>query len=341
MKRIIASLLALLMLTTLTPVVMAANMDFTGEITTEAVYDEKFGGTSEIELNANLGNDLKAGLSLGSIEQPFPWENGMGWPLTVKGLWLETNGALIPGTPEFTTRIGTLNVNYSDFIAKGIKTTGISVDKITMGPVTLGGYYSLNQDQNLDRGAYVKVNPLEGIEAQATVVKAEDQLSYAISTTVQPVEQAEVSGTYAAVHEEANAYRVNGKYQVLEGLEVRAGYQDVPVEFSPEHKNTDQDVLENGTGFMVGATANQYGFDVTADYADYNKTVDYSVARTLSLAGMDFNTKLAGNYNFDAAEATELEATVAYNAPNGLELSVGYDLINNQPKVTAGLELQF
>jgi len=341
MKRIIASLLALLMMATITPVVMAANLDFTGEISTKAEYHEKFGGTSEIELSANLGNDLKAGLSLGSIKQAFPWNGVLGWPLTVKGLWLETNGAIIPGTPEFTTRIGTLNVNYSDFIAHGIKTTGISMDKLTMGPVTIGGYYSLNQAQNRDRGAYVKVNPLEGIEAQATVVKAEDQLSYAVSTTVQPMEQAEVSGTYAVVHEETDAYRINGKYQVLEGLEVRAGYQDVSAEFKPTNMNKDQKVLKTGTGFTVGATANQFGFDVTADYADYDKTVDYSVARTLSLAGMDFNTKLDGNYNFNTSKATNLEATVAYNAPNGLELSVGYDLINNQPKVAAGLELQF
>ncbi|HHT49109.1 MAG TPA: hypothetical protein GXZ98_07435 [Firmicutes bacterium] len=343
MKRIVPSLLALLMLITLSPVVMAANMDFTGKISTDVEYKENFGGTSEIELSANLGNDLKAGLSLGSKEQAFPWdqEGPEGWPLTVKGLWLETNGAIIPGTPEFTTRIGTLNVNYSDFIAKGIKTTGISMDQLTMGPVTIGGYYSLDQEQNRDRGAYVSVKPLAGIEAQGTIVKAADELAYALSTTVQPIEGAEVAGTYAAIHEGAKAYRVNGNYQVVEGLEVRAGYQDVPSAFSPQHMNNDRDVLVYGTGFTVGATANQYGFEVTADYADYDKTVDYSVARTISLAGMDFNTKLAGDYDFDGAEANKLEATVAYNAPNGLELSVGYDLIANQPKVTAGLELQF
>lgn len=72
MKRIVPSLLALLMLITLSPVVMAANMDFTGKISTDVEYKENFGGTSEIELSANLGNDLKAGLSLGSKEQAFP-----------------------------------------------------------------------------------------------------------------------------------------------------------------------------------------------------------------------------------------------------------------------------
>ncbi|HEY8391701.1 MAG TPA: hypothetical protein VIL83_03145 [Capillibacterium sp.] len=338
MKRIVASLLALLMLVTFTPVVMAANFDFTGEIETTAEYGKEFGGTSEIELKANLGKDLKAGLSFGSLKDEFPWN---GWPLTVKGLWLETKGALIPGTPEFTTRIGTLNVDYSDFVANEISTTGISVDQLTMGPVTVGGYYSLNQSEKPDRGAYVKVNPLAGVEAQATVVKAEDQLSYALSTSVQPVEQAEIAGTYAAVQEGEKAYRVNGKYQVLEGLEVRAGYQDVPLTFNPAHMEDDKDVLEAGTGYTVGATANQFGFELTADYADYDKTVDYSVTRTISLAGMDFDTELAGDYNFDTAKASELEATVSYNAPNGLELSVGYDLINNQPKVAAGLDLQF
>ena len=341
MKRIVASLLALLLIATMTPVVMAANLDFSGKVATEAVYGENFGGNSEIELSAKIGEDLKAGLSFGSEEQDFPW---LGWDLGVTGLWLETNGAVIPGTPEFTTRIGSLNHSYSDFIAKGIKTTGISMDKLAIGPVSLGGYYSLDSDSNLDRGAYVKVKPMTGIEAQATVVKADEQLAYALSTTVQPLTGAEVSGTYAAVHEEADAYRVNAKYQVLEGLEVRAGYQDIPTEFNAAHRNTDPDDDNNvnpGTGFTVGATANQFGFEVAADYVDYENAVDYSIARTVSVAGLDFNTKLAGNYDFAAEEAEKLEATVGYNAPSGLELSAGYDFIEKQPKISAGLELQF
>ena len=343
MKRIIASLLALLMLATLTPVVMAANMDFSGKISTEATQAENFDGTSEIDLTAKIGDNLKAGLSFGSNDgqTAFPWT---AWPLNVKGLWLETNGALIPGTPEFTTRIGSLNNTYSHYIAKGIKTTGISMDKLAMGPVTLGGYYSLDSASNPDRGAYVKVNPLEGIEAQATVVKAADELSYAVSTTVQPIEQAEVSGTYAAVHEGEQAYRVDGKYQVLGGLEVRAGYQDIPTAFDPAHRNrdaSDDNFVEQGTGFTVGATANQFGFEVAADYAEYTNEIDYSVARPISLAGMDFNAEVAGDYNFEDAEAKNLEASVGYNAPNGLDLTVGYDFIEKQPSVSAGLELQF
>jgi hypothetical protein len=338
MKRIIASLLTLIMLVTVTPVVMAANLDFSGKISTEATQAEEFGGTSEIELAANIGDNLKAGISFGDREKSFPWTP---WNLDVKGLWLETNGALIPGTPEFTTRIGSLNANYSDFIASGVKTTGISMDQLAIGPVTIGGYYSLDSVSNLDRGAYVKANLVEGIEAQATVVKAEEQLSYAVSTAIRPIEPAEVSGTYAAIQDGEQAYRVDGKYQLLEGLQVRAGYQDVPAQFAPSHMTDDQDKLEHGTGFTVGATAKQYGFEVAADYADYHKTVDYSVKRTLNVAGMDFNTKLAGDFNIENSEATELEASVAYNAPNGMELSVGYDFIDNQPKASAGLELKF
>ncbi|HHT06775.1 MAG TPA: hypothetical protein GXZ97_10980 [Hydrogenispora sp.] len=341
MKRIVASLLALLMIVTMTPVVMAANLDFSGKVATEAAYGESFGGNSEIELSAKIGEDLKAGLSFGSKEKGFPWDN---WDLNVTALWMETTGAIIPGTPEFTTRIGSLNHSYSDFVAKGIKTTGISMDKLAVGPVTLGGYYSLDHDSNLDRGAYVKVNPMNGIEAQATVVKADEQLAYALSTTVQPLTGAEVSGAYAAVHEGADAYRVNAKYQVLEGLEVRAGYQDIPTAFDATHRNTDADDDNNvnpGTGFTVGATANKFGFEVAADYVEYEDTLDYSIARTVSLAGLDFNTELAGNYDFTAAEAEKLEASVGYSAPNGLELTAGYDFIENQPKITAGLELQF
>ena len=338
MKRIIASLIAVLMLAFVTPVVFAANMDFTGEISSEVKYSKEFSGVSELELSANLGNNLKAGLNFGKEKQSFPWNPAN---MSIKNLWLETKGALVPGTPEFVTRIGGMDVEYSDYIASEVNTTGISIDQLSMGPVTLGGYYSLDSASNLDRGAYLKAKLVEGIEAQGTIVKANDELSYAVETSVKPVERAEVSGTFAAVDQGEQAYRVDGNYQLLEGLEVRAGYQDIPAEFAPAHMTTDTDVLENGTGFTVGATANQYGFEVIGDYADYNKTIDYSVARPLTLAGMDFDTKLEGDFNVETTTVNELEASVGYNAPNGLGLAVAYDLINNQPKASAELNLQF
>ncbi|NLW57060.1 MAG: hypothetical protein GX050_10700 [Firmicutes bacterium] len=338
MKRIIASLAVLLMLTIATPVV-AANMDFSGKVETEVAYGEEFSGLYDFNLSASLGQNLKAGMSFGSEEDvPFPWNE---YNVGIKGLWLESNGALIPGTPEFVTRIGTLNANYSDFIAKSIKTTGISVDQFSMGPVTLGGYYSLNSDSHLDRGAYLKVTPVDGIEAQGTIVKANEELSYAVEATVRPLEQAEITGAFAAVDQGAQAYRVNGSYELLEGVQVRAGYQDIPTGFAPAHINTDTDVIAKGTGFTTGATVNRFGFEVKGDYADYNKTIDYSIGRTLTLAGLDFDTKLEGDFNVETTDVGELEASVAYNAPNGLELAVGYDLINNQPSVSAGMNLQF
>ena len=73
MKRIIASLIAVLMLAFVTPVVFAANMDFTGEISSEVKYSKEFSGVSELELSANLGNNLKAGLNFGKEKQSFPW----------------------------------------------------------------------------------------------------------------------------------------------------------------------------------------------------------------------------------------------------------------------------
>ncbi len=337
MKRIVACLVAVLMLAIVTPVVFAADMDFTGEISSEIEYkEENLSGNSEMELTANLGNNLKAGIRFDGMEQTFPW---VPTNLSINNLWLETEGALFPGTPEFITRIGGMDVNYSDYIANEINTTGISMDQLNVGPVTLGGYYSWNQDSNLDRGAYLKVQPIEGVEAQGTLVKANEELSYAVETKVNPLEDVEVSGAFAAIDQGEQAYRVDGKYQLIEAVELRAGYQNIPEGFAPAHMNTDD--LDQGQGFTVGATAEKYGFKVTGDYADYSKTIDYSVARTLNLAGMDFDTKLEGNFNTETTSVDELEASVEYEAPNGLNLTAGYDFISNQPNVSAGLNLEF
>ena len=108
MKRIVASLIALFLIVTMTPVAIAANLDFSGKVATEAAYGKEFGGTSELELSAKIGEDMKAGLSFGSKEKEFPWEN---WGLQVTGLWLETNGALIP-EPRVQHQNGSLNHSY-------------------------------------------------------------------------------------------------------------------------------------------------------------------------------------------------------------------------------------
>lgn len=353
LKRIIAlSVVTLMMTAVITPVAIAADLDFSGELSSQFGYykvdddatEPTLHGDSEFSLTASLGEKVKAGFSIDEMERLFDgqWNSGDN-KLGLNNIWLEAQGSIIPGAPEMTTRIGGLDVNYSPYVAHEITNNGISIDGLNLGPVSMGGFYSWNHTrQTQDKGAFVKVVPVEGIEVKGTVVQTDEDLSYAVEGKTAPIENLEVTGGLAVDQEKNQAYQVNGKYQLLENLEIRGGYRDIPVAYQPAYSDIKLDAeAADEKGFSVGATTTQLGVELSGDYALYNNTLGFSAARGFELAAMNFDTKLEGEYDVEGAKMTTLDASVGYNAPNGLAISAGYDFINKQPEATVGLSVQF
>lgn len=363
MKRIVALLLATLMLTVVSPVVIAADLDFSGELSSQMGYykiDEDneelpsyLHGDSTFSLSASLGENLTAGFSLSGLERIF----GENWTedisveersqavLDLNSLWLEAKGSIVPGAPAMTTRLGGLNTNYSPYIADldnagGVN--GISVDDLNIGPVSVGAFYGWNGDRE-DKGAQIRINPNEQVEIKGTVVEA-DQLYYEVDGKVMPMENLKMAATYAAREDKETALKVGGELQVTENTAVRAGYRSVTDNFTTGsvYYNDDDIPVENGEeGFSIGATTNQLGFKLTGDYHMFNESVEFSAARGITLGGMDFDTKLEGEYGIEESEMTALDATIGYTAPNGLAISAGYDFVYEHPTFTAGLSMTF
>lgn len=368
MKRIVALIVAGLMMAIISPVVMAANLDFKGTISSNFGYYEEiegsnaptFHGDANLSLEASLGENLKAGFSLNGMERffhrgwtsdkdvtPYPAESSN---ITLNKVWLEAKGAIIPDAPEMTTRIGGLDVNYSPYVADGIGSYGISVDGLAVGPVSVGGFYAWNPTSiptdtaaTIERGGYVKVAPVQGMEVKGTLVQVDEGLSYAVEGNVAPMNNLAVTAGYAVDQDGDQAYKVDGKLQLMPNLEVRAGYRDLPRAFNAARRETDTKIIDfnDAKGFSVGATTTQLGVKLAGDYGFYNNTLEFSATRGLELAGMNFNTKLAGKYNTVESNVTALDATVDYNAPNGMAVSAGYDFINKQPMASVGLSLKF
>jgi len=260
-------------------------------------------------------------------------------------VWLEAKGSIIPGAPAMTTRLGGLNTNYSTYIADldnagGVY--GISVEDVNVGPVSVGAFYGWNGARE-DKGAQVRINPTEQVEVKGTVVEA-DQLYYQGDVKVSPMENLEVDATYAAREDEESALNIGGQLQVTENTAVRAGYRDVSDNFttnSAYYNDDDIPVGNSEEGFTIGATTNQLGFELAGDYHMYNESVEFSAGRGITLAGMDFATKLEGEYAIEDSEMSALDATIGYNAPNGMALEAGYDFVNEHSVFTAGLSMAF
>lgn len=347
MKRIIALVTAVVMIVVASPVVIAADLDFSGEISAQIDYEaEEFAGESELSLEAALGESLRAGFNLNGLTRPFSGDWNNNGILSLDNIWLEARGPLFPGTPDMVTRLGGLDVSYSPFIGI-VSNNGISVDEIAVGPISMGAFYAWEGTDRI-RGARVHVSPVETMEIQGSLVQG-NQNYYAVETTVNPLDYLQVTGAYAAEEDGDHALKVDGRLQVLSDLEVRAGYRDIAAGFAPEygdpdHGKPDRPHYNPGTeqkGFSAGATLEQMGFVLKGDYAFYDNTLDFSATRPLELAGMNFDTRLKGTYNTDQAELGSLEAGVDYTAPNGMNLSVGYDFVQQQPTAQIGMSLAF
>lgn len=349
MKRIIAFLTAAVMTVVLSPVANAApgDLDLGGNFTNKIVYEEeKLSGESELSLEALMGEDLKAGFSITGLNRNFngDWENG--GIISVDKMWLETRGPLFPGTTSMVTRLGGLGIAYSPYTAI-VGENGISVDGINLGPASFGAFYAWDGPDSVVQGARLGFSPIEAVKIQGSLVNA-DQNYYDVQAEIAPVDFMKLTGVYATEEEDKeHAMKVDAAVQVLQDLQVRAGYRDITENFSPKYGDPQYNdpkvpyYVPGQEGFLVGATFKQPGVEVEGNYAFFNEHLNFSATRTLGLAGINFDAVLEGMFNTGTSEMGNLEAGVKYTAPNGLNLEVGYDFIVQQPSASVELQMAF
>lgn len=379
MKKIIALLGASIMMLAVSPVAFAANLDFSGKMDSQLIYGQNptFGhnwdGKADLELEASLGDSIKGGVSIRDMERFFTGD----WfhqddelPVTNPGidldsLWMQSQGALWNNGPEFTTRIGGLDVSYSNYIAD-VTDPGISI-AADFGKVSLGAFNAWTEEtRNPGHGLNATLKPAENVELGGTYVKVEGQQSFAIDGTVKATDATTLDAVFASVHDGGEAIKFGANHQLNQNVSLRASYRDFGPDFSPIWRNDedftdiqglpDFDADENPVdyyngekGFNFGATAQVAGFTVEGDLDMYeqqltgedNAELSASVARDFELVGNKFTAKLSGAYDFESDQREELDANLKYNAPNGLSLEVNHDFEAKETTAGAGFSMEF
>lgn len=329
MKKIIALLITGVLVALISPVALAANLNFTGQIKSEMNYNldpvsgRNWNGGSRLELGASLGDDLQAGLSIVGLERSFigQWFNDKGYDgvlpvpgreietdnnkIGIDGLWVQSKGSLWTNGPELTTRVGNLDVNYSPLIAD-VEDPGVSVEA-QAGPITVGAFNAW-KDGEPGHGGRVAVAPSDAVKLGGTFVKVQNQEAFAVDGQLKPTEALTVEGTFAQVVNAGNAAMVGGSYQVAEKLALRAGYRNLETGFQPLWRNTDMTTDIRGgleavnpvtdyygeKGYNVGATAEIASFVVEGDYDQYTQQLDGTENREIK-ASIARAFDLAGN----------------------------------------------
>lgn len=362
MKKLAVALIALMVLSIGAPA-MAAELNFSGSLDTSINWREKDTTNDDGELIAkgwaaeNTVN-LELGLTAGGEDKgvsahlelsPVINEDGLtfGDDLTeefggdarssydflgikVDKAWIETNGAFWNGGPAVSTRIGTLDVQHSDLVAT-VEKNGVSIDGVEFGPVSLGGFAAWNTDRDLHNGANMKAD-LGLASMNASVVKADQELAYAVEGSAAPVDGVAIDGLYAAERNEgvdgvAQIYKVDATVVPVENIKITAGYRNlmdgVNGVFAPTYykETTDDDdyrtdligiaqglgedgKADQNAGYNVGIETTQSGITMNASYD--NPRHEAVVGANTELAGYKLGAEVTfdeANYEFEYAQA--------------------------------------
>jgi hypothetical protein len=357
------------LLAVVSPMAMAANLNFNGKIQSNMNYNitnsttqenvDKWNGQTNVDLGASLGDTLKAGISINGLQKDFMgnWQNTNGFThdptasddqqtvlnqfdgngISINHAWVSSQGALWNNGPEVTTRFGSLDAQYSPLVAS-VTDPGVSVDA-KFGGLSVGAFNAWHQGAGDQLLLQNQNNPGYGVRAAigsngnqlgGTLVKVANEQSYAIDGQVKPTEALTVSGTYA---NQENQDETNAS-----AMMVGANYQ-----------------LSTNTGVHAGYKNFKPGFNpiwrntdmvqsIEGGYtADTNNLVTQNYARKGYNVGV--STKLAGfNVTSDIGLFTQ-QANNPYQGSDELagtkhqelETSISRDFTFGASKLTAGL----
>jgi len=155
----LAILLTAVLIAALAVPAMAADIELSGEVTTELNLEKANaedsavtftgGGKAKVDLGfkaeggeekvASIGIDAITVEDTGGFASGWADDEGDGIQLKLNSAYIETVGSLWDGGDEFTTRLGSVDGSYSGYIANGISGPGFKVEGFNLGilPVTV------------------------------------------------------------------------------------------------------------------------------------------------------------------------------------------------------------
>lgn len=270
--------------------VSAAQIDLSGTLSTEAAYNFGSGASTTTDLTLELGTTFQGGPTIKGVVvvNPMNWltENGndrefglspeeFATVIADKGIktaYLEATGPYWMGGPAMITRVGDLDVAYSPFILETRAIDGISVDGMTVGPISVRSLYGMSTGEAVMGGMIGADLGLVAMDAALVKVGA-DEYDYQARVSATPIDRLVVNGLVAGqTNTEATAIRANAEYGIgFLPIDVVAslGYRQTSGAFDPTFRSRgDGNPVddEQGVSAVSAGVATQIGmFGVSVD----------------------------------------------------------------------------
>ncbi|GEM_PF-1858333 len=325
------TIVALLLTLALVGAAVAAPVELKGSLGTEIEYrpNEDLYGATYLQLGYLSQLNKNANAVFGLRWQPYEglsfndWYNEELEAYPDFYAYVEANGALWDGAQPVKMTMGSLNVNYSPYIATfGYDTkyfdhdwvigeapdwipsweyynfNGVSFDSIKLGTIDTRLFYAFDKDETVaDDANTFGINfkgAFDDIDLDATFVKKGEPVAYDITASLSPVQDLDLSGHFLSdgVADEG-WYKFQVAYKGIPNWKLAATYRDFSPELDLLYRDTTPSVVDGAFVMPNPYVLNQglegliLGAATTYAGYDFAGEYDYAFKRTHFIASKD------------------------------------------------------
>ena len=319
MKKIIVALLL-----TLVGAAVAAPVELKGSLGTEIKYvpEQELAGATNLQLGylSRLNNNTNAVFGLrwqANRKSNFDWYEGALDAKPFLYAFVEADGAFWEGMQPVKMTMGSLNIDYSPYIATfGYDTkkffsrrkkkigpptwtynnlNGFSFDQIKLGAINARLFYVF--DNYAAKANTYGINfkgAFDALDLNTTFVKIDEQLAYDIAASFSPVQVLDLAGHFLSDGKaDEGWYKFQAAYSGIPNWRLATTYRDFSPELEFPYRDTTPSVVDGAfvmpnpyalnqglKGLILGAATTYAGYDFAGEY-------DYALKRTHFIASKD------------------------------------------------------
>jgi hypothetical protein len=201
--------------------------------------------------------------------------------LQLKEAYLELDAGAWTGK-DTRLRLGTLDIDYSPYLALFQPWRGLGVAALPLGPATLSTFYAWNSEAPLF-GAKIGTDSLPNTELSVNWLSGGSARTFSVEGITLPFRPLALTWAVARNERGYGPVKLDGSWNLAENLTLKGGYRSFPTydEFDPAYRDRREDdwgdpanpvdLYHGQTGFSAGAAFRVVGINTDLAYEQFDQ----------------------------------------------------------------------
>ncbi len=201
--------------------------------------------------------------------------------LQLKEAYLELEAGAWTGT-DTRLRLGTLDIDYSPYLALFEPWRGLGIAALPLGPADLSTFYAWNSKAPLF-GAKIGIGSLPNTELSVNWLSGGAERTLSVEGITLPFRPLALTWAVARNERGYGPAKLDGSWSLAENLTLKGGYRSFPTydEFDPAYRDRRRDDwgdpanpvdrYHGQTGFSAGAAFRMAGINTDLDYERFDQ----------------------------------------------------------------------